>query len=94
MRVPVVNVTLYLPGGFGTRYPAVVLASKRRKIESINCISASVVVPQLQFRGDPGVRGRGRLGKRGQTTDELCFVFTQKVGPQCDDTGFGTRKAT
>jgi hypothetical protein len=40
MRVPVVKVTLYLPGGFGTRYPAAVLASKRREVQRIDCISA------------------------------------------------------
>jgi hypothetical protein len=43
MKVPVVNVTLCLPGGFGTRYPAVVFASKRRRIVNIDCILASVV---------------------------------------------------
>jgi hypothetical protein len=35
---------LYLPGGLGRRYPAQVLASKMRRIESKDCISASVDV--------------------------------------------------
>jgi hypothetical protein len=70
-----------------TRHPTVELTSKRRSIESIDCISASVVVPDLLCCGDSGVRGRRRLEKRGQTTDERCFVFTNKEDLQCDDTG-------
>jgi hypothetical protein len=87
-------VTLYLPGGLGIRYPTVVLASKRKKIESIDCMSAIVILLQLQNRGDLSVRSGRQLKKKGQTIDELCFVFTQKEGPQCDDTRFGTRKTT
>jgi hypothetical protein len=35
---------LYLPGGFGSRYPVVMVASKRKKIVSRDRISADVVV--------------------------------------------------
>ena len=31
-----------------------------------------------ECRGDSGVRGRRRLEKGGQTTDECCFEFTQR----------------
>jgi hypothetical protein len=73
-------VTLYLPVGFGTRYPVVVLASKRRRIERIDCMSTSVVVPQLQCRGDPGVRGRIRLEKLAkQLTSVVSYSHRKKV---------------
>lgn len=76
MRVPVVNVTLYLPGGVGTRYPAVVLASRRRKIGSTDrmfaSVSASVVVWVVSW--DTAVKCKTRLEKRCRSNIEVCLV--------------------
>jgi hypothetical protein len=71
-----------LPGGFGVKYPTVLLARKRRRIESRDCMSASVVVLWLQsgvrdWAWGPGLRGMaareekksGNLDKMSQRKD-------------------------
>ena len=69
MRGPVVNVTLYLPDGLGSRYPAAVLASKRRRHENMDCMSVGIVEPRAS-------EAREDWGKIGLPIDERYVGLT------------------
>ena len=83
MRVPVVNVTLYFPGGLGSRYPEVVWTNKGRNIEKIDCMSASVAVSQLECCHWSVVETRvweagGVRSRVVQQFEKLFFVFANR----------------